>query len=141
MARTTADKVRGVLMRDYDTVDLPSLTPFVETANSLTDEVAAVAAGRNVSLGSARLELIERWLAAHFYSQSDRPYAENMTRSAQAKYQGQTGMHLESSFYGQTAMVLDTSGALRSLNSPAGRAYAAWLGKAPSEQTDYVERD
>lgn len=141
MPRTTAAKVQGVLQGDYDAEGAPSLTPFIETATSLTDEVATKAAAKGVSLGSARLELIERWLAAHFYAVSDQPFASNVTKGAEAVYQGKTGMGLESRFYGQHAMLLDTSGVLRAMNSPAGRASAAWLGKAPSEQTDYDQRD
>jgi len=147
VARTTAAAVKAVMLpgEEYDTVTEPSLTPFIDTASAYVDDIVTCAAERSpaVTLSAARLELIERWLAAHFYAQSDKPYASKNTEGASASFHGQTAMYLESTLYGQTAMRLDKSGCLSSIGSGAERkvASAVWLGRPPSEQTDYSDRD
>jgi hypothetical protein len=52
-------------------------------------------------------------------------------------------MYLESTLYGQTALVIDHSGCLATITAGAGpkTASAEWLGKPPSDQTDYEARD
>ena len=57
-----------------------------------------------------------------------------------------TGKSLDSTHYGQTAKLLDTSGCLAEISKEAetgGKTTVGidWLGKPPSEQTDYVDRD
>lgn len=138
MARTTAEKVRAVLNRDYDSRREPSLTPYIEAASALVDDAAAA----DTSLSSSRLEKVERWLAAHFYKVSDKPYLEKWTGDAKAKYDGATGKYLEATLYGQTAVALDTSGYLAGLAQGGLRRQAgtAWLGKTFRQQTDYEDR-
>lgn len=140
MARTTAAAVKLVLAggKDYDTDNAPDLTPYIDTASALVDDVDTCATARGYTLSSTRLELIERWLAAHAYALSDQPYASKATDRASATFQGQTGMNLDATKYGQMAKSLDTSGCLAS----AGRkARLLWGGLPPSQQTDYVDRD
>ena len=144
-SRTTSQKVQEVLMGDYgpkpDGAD-PSLAPFVRAANLLTTRVATEATARGLTLSAAELVEIETWLAAHFYAMSDQPYSEKTTEGASAKFQGKTGMHLQATKYGQTAMDLDWSGTLRAVGSEQRRtAGGFWLGKIPSEQTPYWQRD
>ena len=143
MARTTVQAVEGILLDNYgpdeDGVS-PSLTPFIEAANSLVSRVATCATTRGITLSAAELELIERWLAAHFYSVSDRPLQEEKTLDAFGKFQGKTDMGLNSSYFGQTAKDVDPSGCLASLTSRK-RITMNWLGKAKSDQIDYRDRD
>lgn len=144
MARTSSASVQALLLpgRDYDTDDAPSLTPFIDTASAIVDDVDECATDRGYTLGSTRLELIERWLAAHFFQQSDQGYASKSTAGASASFHGQTKMYLESTKYGQTAVRLDKSGCLQAIASEERKAVQAdWLGKPPSTQTDYSERD
>lgn len=145
MARTTSTAVIAVLLDDYGPRGdgtLPDLTAFVETASAVVDDVEDCAAARDRTLGSTRLELIERWLAAHFYAVSDQPYRSKSTADASATFQGDTAMYFEATKYGQTAMRLDPSGCLAAIGGAApARARAFWLGKPPSEQTDYEDRD
>lgn len=142
--RTTEDQVKGVLLSDYGPKSdgtLPSLTPFIDTASSIVDEVVVCATARGKTLSAARLELLERWLAAHFYAVSDRPYKEKTTDRARAKFQGETGMYLESSHYGQTAKTLDTSGCLSAMDGATRKtAGVLWMGKKPTEAVDYEDR-
>lgn len=140
--RTTVADVKAVLLpgKDYDTEDAPSLQPFIDTATVIVDRVATCATDRDKTLTSGELELIERWLAAHLYAMSDQTYASKSTAGASASFHGQTGMHLEATKYGQTAVTLDYSGCLTAIGKRQ-TARGAWLGKRKSEQTDYSSRD
>ena len=138
--RTSQEAVEGILGDNYDTDGKPSLSPQITTANALTTEVVAVAARKNLTLSAALLQEVECWLAAHFYGHADQLYQEKKTADASAVFQGQTGKGLESTQYGQTAMLLDTTGSLRTINE-GKRPGFAWLGKAPSSQTDYQDRN
>lgn len=138
--RTTSSLVKGILMRDYDNRRTPSLDPFILTANSLVNRLSTRATEIGLSVGSETLELVERWLAAHYYVMSDKTFAENTTSGASAVYQGQTGMSLDASFYGQTAQTLDPTGLLGKLSQRAG-ASVLWLGKPVSQQIPYEQRD
>lgn len=140
MARTTAIAVKGILLQDYDTEAEPSLTPFIDTANALTSRLATAASADGNDLSVAELELIERWLAAHFYTISDQKYQESTTADAEAVYQGRTEMGLEATTYGQQALVLDWSGNLTSL-SRHHRARGVWLGSTATEAQTFDERN
>lgn len=136
--RTTEPKVQGILGDNWDKTT--SVRPFIETATALTDAVSTAAAARSVTVGSALLERIECFLSAHFYAHADQLFSEKETERARGIFQGKTDMGLNSTQYGQTAMVLDISGYLASLSKGQIPA-VAWLGKPPSEQIAYVDRD
>ena len=145
MARTTETAVKDVLLSDYgpksDGTD-PSLVPFIQSASVMVDRAAAAAAAKGETLTSTELELIERWLSAHFYVMSDQTYANKQTGGAGGTFHGRTGMRLEASKYGQNAMLLDYSGTLESLSTQGRKkVQMIWLGKAPSAQTEYRDRD
>lgn len=140
MPRTTSGAVQAILGKDYDADLSPDLAPFIRGANLLTTRVATCAAAKNWALSTAELAEIEAWIAAHLYTRSDKAYQSNSTDGASASYQGQTGMHMEASYYGQMAMDLDTSGCLTVL-SKRQVAGGFWLGKPPSDQIDYDDRD
>jgi hypothetical protein len=141
MARTTEAAVQSLLSTggDYDANTSPSLTAFVDTATLIIDRVKALAIVRDDPLTDAELELVERWLAAWAYCQSDQPYSSKGEGGANGSFQGQTGMYLEANKYGQTALVLDHSGALSALTSGGGRNTAStfWGGRTPRNQTPY----
>lgn len=144
MARTTADLVKALMAPggDYDLVSSPDLSPFIDTASAIVDDVAECAINKDKALTTARLELIERWLAAHFYQQSDQGYIERATLRASGKFQGQTGMYLESTKYGQTARNLDSSGCLDAIATGTRKtAGGFWAGKPKNEQVDYEDRN
>ncbi len=138
--RTSQEAVEGILGDNYDKAADTDLTPFIRTANVLIDEVVTCATGRGITLATALLVELECWVAAHLYGHSDQFYSEKETGDAQAKFQGETKMNLQSTQYGQTAITLDVSGCLASISSGA-RASVAWLGRPPSAQTPYVDRD
>lgn len=138
--RTTAPLVQGILDAGGDYNGTSDLTPYCDTATVIVDRVATCATSKGITLTSTELELIERWLAAHCYVQSDQTYAEKTTQRAKGVMHGQTGMYLENSKYGQQAMLIDYSGCLYNVCKQQ-RPAAFWLGKPPSSQIPYFQRD
>ncbi len=138
MARVNDDEVRGII---DDDVEIP-MQPFITTATVMTDYVDSCDTD-NV-LSANHLKEIERWLAAHYYAHRDQQYISRIN----VKFQGgEPGVGtFDTTHWGRTAMGLDISGCLTRLNKEAetGRKISAgitWLGKAPSDQIDYVDRD
>lgn len=110
MARTTQAAVEAIIEVDEDAV--ADLTPFIDAANELVTEICAPVA----TYTAARLELIERWLAAHFYAVRDPRVASEGVKGVTASYQHRVGLHLAVTTYGQQAMLLDTNGGLAALS-------------------------
>lgn len=108
--RTTIKLVREVLDDNYN--GKTGLQQFIDAATVVIDRVATCAIDKGKTLTAAELELIERWLAAHFYTRIDTTYASRSVGGASGSFHGQTGTHLDASFYGQTAANLDYSGCL-----------------------------
>lgn len=141
MARTTAELVAGIV-EVQDAADVPQadLEPYILSANELVTEVCASA-----GYTDARLELIERWLAAHFYSVFD-PRSQSESAGVSSSFEGSAGMHLERTRYGQQAMLLDTKGGLAQLNAQAKdgkkrRSQFFWAGALPAQQRRVQDED
>lgn len=122
--------MKGILVEHYDLSGNPLLSPFIQAASSLTDYVEEK--DTDSILSASALEIIERWLAAHFYAHADQLHSQKQTGRASATFQGKTDMCLDSTQYGQTAKILDVTGTLASLDKQAkdGKKVAggAWLG-------------
>lgn len=131
--RVTEEDVRGIIDTDLNF----SIAPFLDVATALTDHISSEDSAGD--LNSALLTQIEKWLAAHFYAIKDPQYIEKKTGDASAKFQGQTAMGLDSTYWGQMAKQLDVSGTLATLGK--GKVKLEWLGLPPSEQTAYEDRD
>lgn len=136
--RTTITAVQNLLDSNYDMVT--DLQQFIDSASNVVNQVATYATGMNRGLSNTTLELVERWLACHLYAQVDMLYQSKSTGGASASFQGQTEMNIGSTRYGQTAMNIDTSGALTAI-SKRSFAYGFWLGKPPSQQIPYNQRN
>lgn len=136
MARTTAAQVRDVLGDNYDHANAPSLQPFIDAATVVVDDVAECAAAAGYDYTAARLELIERWYAAHLYTRRDPTYKARTTAAASGAFNTTGKEFLEA------AIALDPASclAVQTAEEPTVQAGAAWLGKRPSEQTPYVDR-
>ena len=113
--RVTDPEVKQIINTDITT------DPFITTANVLVNKIEA-----NGISDSGHLKEIERWLAAHFVAVRDNRAAglsdfsvgdadEKYLKSSFALTKG-----LGSTYYGQQAVALDTSGTLVSLGK--GRA-------------------
>lgn len=105
MPRTTVTKVRNVF--DTDLSD-SELTSWMDVATELVDDVA----NADPSLSDSRLEKIERLTTAHLASTEDQRISNASRETGSVNYQGQSGMGLNSTTYGQQAKVLDPTGQL-----------------------------
>jgi hypothetical protein len=139
MPRTSEAAVKKILLIDYDSDAATDLSPFIDTASAVVDRVEACAIAKGKALSATELELIERWLSAHFYGQSDQPYTSRSTAGASGQFQGRTDMGFDSTKYGQSAIRIDYSGCLLNIDKRQ-RARVIWLGKNPSSQIDYEDR-
>ncbi len=121
--RTTPTLVAGII--EWDNIDVPDLTPFIDIANELVTERCAITSGTppvNIyGYTDYRLELIERWLAAHFYAVRDPRATQEGVGPLTENYQSRVDLGLNSSTYGQQVMRLDTSGSLAILNNAANK--------------------
>ncbi len=133
MSRTTAELVAGVLDVDGDAV----LAAYIDTANQLVTDLCTAS-----GYSDFKLELIERWLAAHFYA-TNRPRTESEAISgASEKYEPiRVDLWLWNTKYGQQAAVIDTAGNLAAqmnalkkvtkvlaVGGTGGAAESRWLG-------------
>ena len=139
MVRTTPTAVEAILLDNFLGSATGLLTPFIFTASVLVDAVSVCATARGVALSSDQLERIEALLAAHFYGHADQFYTQKQTQSASGSFQGRFDLGLNGSQYGQSAMLMDTSRCLASMNS-GGRITFTWLGKVFRDSIDYVNR-
>jgi len=136
MGRTTVDQVELIIDLDSGI----SLTPFIEVANALVTEICAAAVDADGALvyDATRLELIERWLSAHFYHVRDPKASREDVDSVAATYQSIVKIGFNCTHYGQMSMRLDTNGALSRLDKSAINGKSAtvsltWLGKTRDE--------
>lgn len=105
MARVSDSEVKSILDTTIDT------TPFITTASLVVDEELD-----SSGLSEARLTQIELYLAAHFACLMDPRVASESVDGASNTYEGKTGMGLDRTSYGQQVKLLDTSGALVSMD-------------------------
>jgi hypothetical protein len=133
VARTTSAAVALLIEVDEDI----SLTPFIETANALVTEVCED--NEDADYDATRLELIERWLSAHFYAVRDPRAASETAGRVNARYQYKVDLNLAVTTYGQQAMLLDTAGGLARLNRETVNGtrrragVISWLGTTTAE--------
>ena len=134
MARTTSEEVALIIEVDGSI----SLTPFIEAANALVTEKCSTD-----DYDATRLELIERWLSAHFYAIRDARPTNERAGSVGASYQSKVDLGFDVTHYGQMAMRLDTAGGLAALNAEAKKggsrtATVTWAGKDATNREDYI---
>jgi len=113
MPRTTDAAVEGIIEVD----DEISLTPFIETANQLVTDCCVTDTGYT----DEKLELIERWLSAHFYAIRDPRASSEYAASIGQTYTLNHGRGLAATQYGQNSMRLDTAGGLAALDKATER--------------------
>lgn len=135
MARTTDSAVAEVLGNDYD--GCASLRPRIASANLLVSRVATCATAKGQTLSAAELEMLERILAAHFYTKTDPVYASKSTNGASASF---VRGNKEPEPYKDWAISMDPSGCLNALMNRQ-TADIFWGGKTEPEQLDYRERN
>lgn len=144
MARTNPDLVKDVLApgHDYDTLEAPSLDPFIEAANELVSWcVTNAGAYGRTALTAALAAKVETWLAAGLYKLSDQQLASSQAGRSSGQFRGGSGQQMsDQNQYLRAACAMDVSRMLGPLLNGAV-AGAVWLGKPVSEQTPYSERN
>lgn len=103
----TAADVKEVL---NTTLTVTDLKPFLTAAQGL---VSARLEGEGYTDGE--LTEIERWLAAHLAAVRDPRVSEEGVGSSQFRYEGETGLGLDFTRYGQQVQVLEHRGILAAL--------------------------
>lgn len=130
--RTNEDLVASII----DVGQADDVNPYITTANQFVTELCTTS-----GYDTTRLELIERWLAAHFFD-------VNRGRAIRgAVYPGpsedyepvKVDLFFNNTKYGQQAVLLDTAGNLAALQNAmedvkkplaaSGPARTRWLGK------------
>lgn len=118
--RTTAEAVRAIL----GVASEVDVLPFMATANSIITKVETCAGG---NLTDADLELLERWVSAHFYSVINPGLTSKSIAGASTSFhRGQLGQGMESTVYGQQALLMDMSGCLEKVTGQT--MTMTWLG-------------
>lgn len=135
MARTTQARVVGVLNRDYDYVNNPLMDPYISAANTIVSNLVTEAGAQGVGISSAQAEEVETWVAAYLYTVSDAVHTSRSNAGASASF-----LRTQENSYLAAAKMIDPTGLLQEVLSP-NRVRGFWLGRPPSEQTDYVDRD
>ncbi len=125
------DLVNIIEWQDGSNGPMIPLAPFIAQAHGLTNWLHKE--DRRKELDEDALTQIETQLAAHFYSvQRDLPFQSKNTSGASGSFQGATGLSLQSTHYGQTALLLDVTSLLakRNLEAQHGRRVSktVWLG-------------
>jgi len=143
MARTTKSDIETII--DIDPAIAPdeaAMAGFILAANELVTECCAGASGPSTPYSDSRLELIERYLAAHFYTLRDPRVASEGAGGVTAHYQGTTSVGFKSSHYGQMALRLDTNGGLAKLDTKTTKTPVVgihWPGTPADEVQDMID--
>jgi hypothetical protein len=139
--RTTKADIEGIIELDLEVIpDDAAMLPYITIANELVTERCTGDAGPTTEYTDSRLELIERWLAAHFYTMRDPRVTNEHAGPVSSSFQSHIGLGFDTSHYGQTAMRLDTNGGLSALNESIKkgkpRISAAWMGTEATAALD-----
>lgn len=139
---TNYTRVASLLEAGNDYNRKTDLNQFIELAEMLVGDCIAYGLEYSIpAMDSTRLSKLATWLSAHLYQQSDKGYTKRKTGSREGFFQIEVGKGLDSTLYGQTAKLIDTSGYLASLDKAGDQEIGmVWLGKRPSEQIDIRNR-
>jgi hypothetical protein len=132
---TTEELVAGIIQDDVSSVDL---IPFIASANMLVTKACP-----DTVYSVEELELIERWLAAHFYKIYDMARDTERAGPVMESYQYKLGLNLSVTMYGQQALALDYNGGLAVISKQAelGRRPTVgvyWLGTEIEDIWSYI---
>lgn len=132
--RTTLTLVSQIITIEEDFTEEVFEAAFIAPANELVTEVCASVLNDSTGLpyySDVRLELIERWLSAHFYAILSPRALNERAGSVGETIESKVDLNLSVTRYGQQAMVLDTQGGLKRINSTRSfKPNIIWLGTA-----------
>jgi hypothetical protein len=109
MPRTNADAVAKIFDTELSTDANGEIEAWIEIATELVDDISEA----DSSITPTRLEKIEKLLAAHFVATQDPRAAKESGESVSITYEGDTGMRINATRYGQQASMLDPTGTLQ----------------------------
>lgn len=113
-----ADPVAGVRVTAAQVMEIISTSQSTAVVNAFINSAhAVVEANLAGALDETLLTQIELWMAAHFLAMKDQRKSAVKVGDLSVTYQGQTGMGLKATLYGQQAMSMDTTGKLASLDT------------------------
>jgi len=111
MARTTLAEVKAIMKADLDTVTDANIEAIIPAASRLVTALLGSVSG----VSSDQLEDIEMYLTAHMATATIERQIKNAGGSGapEVNYTGSFYTGLGSTSYGQTVMLLDTTGKLK----------------------------
>lgn len=118
--RTTPALVEGIIDVQAGT----DLTPFIATANMLVTAICTYPNSTTPNpytdgFAGSQMELIERWLSAHFYAIFDAQLTTAKAGTAGVGFQYKIDYGLKLTMWGQTAIMLDYLGGLAAWDNTA----------------------
>jgi len=125
MSRTTDEAVRGIIEFDED-IDAD---PFILAASSMVDDHCT-----DSDYSDAKLEIIERWLAAHFVAILVKQVTGERAAVVSQNFALPVSLKLDGTTYGQQAMLLDSDGNLAAHNERLKKGE----GKVPDIDLDWL---
>lgn len=115
--RVTSDEVKEIIPTNLDE---PVMATFINAASLQVDTWASKF---TTAPSTALQKEMERWYAAHLIAATRQRQAQSRkTGDAQITYQGQTGMGLKATLYGQQVLAMDPSGTIAEMTSGKERA-------------------
>ncbi len=107
-ARVTSAEVKVIVETSISDVT----TPFIDMATLIVDEDLA-----DTGMSAARLTKIELYLAAHFVLMTEERGGLTKTKTGESEdtFRSFMGLALKGTRYGQTALLLDSSGVLTTM--------------------------
>ena len=128
-ARIEEADVRNLVETDPDL----SMVPFIRAASLIVDRVIDCATERGYTITDDEAATIEMYVAAHLYSLRDPQYMSKSTERASASFMARDWL--------AAAKMFDPSGCLDATLTAKTHVGVKWLGKVPSAQIDYEDRD
>lgn len=107
--RAVAADVKSILNTELTDTEIDA---YITTAN-----LVVTAQLGNTTVSATLLTQIEMYLAGHLITTTRERKAEQVSGEGGVRFEGKTGMRLEATHYGQTAMTLDSTGRLSNLNN------------------------
>lgn len=129
--RTTHKDVEEILGGNYDSINCPSLRPYIKAANLVVTRVENCIEQDGDELSTDEAREMERWLAAYFYTINDPIYKSKQTGNSSATYGDRS--------YLDGAIALDPTNCL-SAQMKGTNVGITWLGKVPEDQIDINDR-
>lgn len=138
MARTTASAVQLLLGAEYDTLNSPSLPPYIDLAGAIVDQVVVCMAAKGLAAASAALlEIIERTAAARYYQMADPGYTNRSTANKSGGFLDTKDNRFRTALMELSGATGGCLGAILKGNV----ASVAWAGKTVPESLTFEERN